>query len=406
MKENINKILSRTLITYTFLLFIIFILKVVGFDYFGLDLNNSTVTRLNEIILKYGLENIWYAFTMYINYYIVLSITCNDNSKKMKKYCLMTLPICVIIQYIKNSSLIFLIVDITYFLILALIYKKFKFKTKNYINYVLVTIIVLLFQIISLYTRNLYIDVKGNSFILNCVLSLDYILLSIIFYKLYFMKGGNSICGMVLGYSLDLMTASRNLLKRLQAKLKTKNKRKLTNQEKVYNLIFYPFVIVYNLFTILVIFFIAYLFDSVIECIFITLSFWINKFAFGKPFHAKDSKTCFIISCVSYIIINKLAASTIGITYLWQVVLGVMFSFITSRFVEKTIRKLYKGMPIEEFDEAILKVTDKDSLQYKICRMFYVDRKSELEIAHNVGYSIDNIKKIKSKINKKIKELS
>ena len=118
MKENINKILSRTLITYTFLLFIIFILKVVGFDYFGLDLNNSTVTRLNEIILKYGLENIWYAFTMYINYYIVLSITCNDNSKKMKKYCLMTLPICVIIQYIKNSSLIFLIVDITYFLIL------------------------------------------------------------------------------------------------------------------------------------------------------------------------------------------------------------------------------------------------------------------------------------------------
>ena len=92
--------------------------------------------------------------------------------------------------------------------------------------------------------------------------------------------------------------------------------------------------------------------------------------------------------------------------YLWQVVLGVMFSFITSRFVEKTIRKLYKGVPIEEFDETILKVTDTDSLQNKICRMFYVDRKSELEIAHNVGYSIDNIKKIKSKINKKIKELS
>lgn len=406
MKENINKILSRTLITYTFLLFIIFILKIVGFDYFGLDLNNSTVTRLNEIILKYGLENIWYAFTLYINFNVIVGITCNDNSKRMKKYALICMPLCILLQNIKDSSLVFVVVDFTYLLVLSLIYKKFKFKKENYSNYILITIFMILFQVISLYTRNVNIDVKGNNFILTSIISLDYILLSIIFEKLYFMKGGNSICGMVHSSSLVLMTESKNLLKRLQAKLKTKNKRKLTNQEKVYNLIFYPFVIVYNLFTVCVIFFIAYLFDSVIECIFITVSFWINKFAFGKPFHAKDSKTCFIISCVSYIIINKLAASTIGITYLWQVVLGVMFSFITSRFVEKTIRKLYKGVPIEEFDETILKVTDKDSLQYKICRMFYVDRKSELEIAHNVGYSIDNIKKIKSKINKKIKELN
>lgn len=155
-----------------------------------------------------------------------------------------------------------------------------------------------------------------------------------------------------------------------------------------------------------VIFLIAYLLNSVIECIFITLSFWINKFAFGKPFHAKDSKTCFIISSASYIILNKLATSTIGISFLWQIILGVMFSFITSRFVKSTIKKLYKGMPIEEFNNSILKVTDKDSLQYKICYLYYIDRKSELEISYKVNYSVDNIKKIKSKINKKIVELN
>ena len=54
---------------------------------------------------------------------------------------------------------------------------------------------------------------------------------------------------------------------------------------------------------------------------------------------------------------------------------------------------------------SILKVTDKDSLQYKICYMYYIDRKSELEISYSVNYSVDNIKKIKSKINKKIVEL-
>lgn len=406
MKETINKILARTLITYTFLLFIIFILKVVGFDYFGLDLNNPTITRLNKIILKYGLENIWYTFTLYINFNVIVGITCNDNSKQMKKYALLCMPICILLQNIKDSSLVFVVVDFTYLLLLSLIYKKFKFKKENYSNYLFITIFMILFQVISLYTRNVNIEVKIDNFILTSIISLDYILLSIIFEKLYFMKGGSSIWEMVHSSSLALMTTLKNLLKKLQAKLKTKNKRKLTKQEKVYNLIFYPFVIVYNLFTLVIIFLIAYLFDSVLECIFITLSFWINKFAFGKPFHAKDSKTCFIISCISYIILNKLATSTIGITYLWQVILGVMFSFITSRFVKKTVTKLYKGMPIEEFDETISKVTDKDCLQYKICKMYYVERKSELEIAHNVGYSIDNIKKIKSKINKKIKELN
>ena len=237
-------------------------------------------------------------------------------------------------------------------------------------------------------------------------MTIDYILISIIFYKYYFLKGGKSLWEMVHYSGLHLMMALKSLPKKLQAKLRSKSKRKLTKQEKVYNMIFYPFVVVYNLFSMAVIFFIAYLLHSVIECIFITLSFWINKFAFGKPFHAKDSKTCFIISSASYIILNKLATSTIGISILWQVILGVMFSFITSRFVKNEVKKLYKGMPIEEFNNKILKATDKNSLQYKICYMYYIDRKSELEISHNVGYSIDNIKKIKSKINKKICELN
>lgn len=405
MKENINKILSRTIITYTFLLFLIFILKIVGFDCFGLDINNPMILKLNNIILKYGLENVWYSITLYINVYIVLSITCNDNTREMKKYTLICMPVCILLQYIKGDSLIFVIIDFIYILILSLIYKRFKLKKENYMNYVLYFVVFnSLFQIVSLSTRNINANRGiGANFIATTILSIDYILISIIFYKLYFMNGGKSICGMVHCYGSRLMMESRNLLRKLQAKLKTK--KKLSKQEKVYNLIFYPFVIVYNLFTMLVIFIISYAFDSVIECIFITLSFWINKFAFGKPFHAKDSKTCFVISSISYIILNKLASGTIGITYLWQVVLGVMFSFITSRFVKGTITKLYKGMPKEEFDEKILKVDNKDSLQYKICYMYYVERKSELEIAYKVGYSVDNIKKIKAKINKKIKEL-
>lgn len=406
MKENIKKILSRTIITYTFLLLIVFILKLVGFNRFGIDLNNPIILKLNEIISKYNLENVWYAITLYINVYIVMAITCNDNSRKMKLYTLICMPLCIFIQFMKNENLIFVILDFVLILILSLIYKKFKFNKSNYLNYISITILMMLFQVISLITRNININMTlGNNFISTIIMDIDYILISIIFYKLYFLKGGSSLCGMAHYSGLHLMMALKSLPKKLQAKLKSKSKRKLTKQEKVYNMIFYPFVVIYNLFSMAVIFFIAYLLHSVIECIFITLSFWINKFAFGKPFHAKDSKTCFIISSISYIILNKLATSTIGISILWQVILGVMFSFITSRFVKNEVKKLYKGITSGEFDNKILKVTDKDSLQYKICYMYYVDRKSELQIAHNVGYSIDNIKKIKSKINKKIVEL-
>lgn len=407
MKENIKNILSRTIITYTFLLLIVLILKIVGFNRFGIDINNSFMLKLNSIISKYNLENVWYAITLYINVYIVLAITCNDNSKKMKIYTLICMPLCIYIQCVKNGSLLFVLLDFFYIFLLGLIYKKFKFNKDNILNYVIYFVFLnSFFQIISLSTRNFEImsRLQGN-FIVRTIMSIDYILISIIFYKFYFLKGGKSIWTAVHYYGLHLMTESKQLLKRLQRKLNSK-KKKLTKQEKVYNFVFYTFVILYNLASMAVIFLIAYFIGAVIECIFITLCFWFNKFAFGKPFHAKDSKTCFIISSASYIILNKLAVSTIGISLLWQVILGVMFSFITSRFVKNTIKNLYKGMPIEEFDKKILKVTDKDSLHYKICYMYYIERKSELEISHNVSYSIDNIKKIKSKINKKVVELN
>ena len=87
---------------------------------FGIDLNNPFILKLNEIISKYNLENVWYAITLYINVYIVLAITCNDNSKKMKIYTLICMPLCIYIQCIKNVSLMFVILDFIYIFLLNL----------------------------------------------------------------------------------------------------------------------------------------------------------------------------------------------------------------------------------------------------------------------------------------------
>ena len=78
---------------------------------------------------------------------------------------------------------------------------------------------------------------------------------------------------------------------------------------------------------------------------------------------------------------------------------------MTSKFVKKTYKPLYKGMPEELFEETILKVTDKDSTKYKVCYDFYIAKESDISLSFKYNYSVAGIRKIKDRINDKIKEL-
>lgn len=82
MKKDLDKLLSRTLFTYFSILFVIFVLKLFGLDYFGLDTNNKIIININNFVSHWHLQNVWYTITLYINTFIIMSITCNDNSKK------------------------------------------------------------------------------------------------------------------------------------------------------------------------------------------------------------------------------------------------------------------------------------------------------------------------------------
>ena len=127
MKKDLDKLLSRTLFTYFIILFAIFILKMFGLDYFGLDMNNKIINSINNFVLKWKLENVWYCVTLYINGFVIMSITSNDNSKTMKKYILLCLPIFIFIQILKtkyNIPYIFTLIDLLYLFILSICYIK------------------------------------------------------------------------------------------------------------------------------------------------------------------------------------------------------------------------------------------------------------------------------------------
>ena len=405
MFKDYEKYLSTSLIVYLFVLVIIFIMKMVGLDYFGIEINNSIVNKINIFMNKYNLVEIWYSITLFIYAYIMISIISHEKSKRILIISIITTTVniaCILtIKYYMNQFLISLF-DFLLLYLACLIANKFKLKytTKRMITCFIISVV---FQIISLITRNNGMVVAQDDFISYFILNLDYILLMLIYHKIYFLKGDVKLCGMVEVGSFSLKKLNlKNLLTKLQ-----KNWRNFKKQDKVTKLtyiIYFILSLIWNTLSIVLILFVAMLNDTFIECIFILTSFWLSKKSFGKAFHFSSMAKCFIVSNLSYYILNRIT-TPLGISIIVPILLGVGLSYVTSKFVKKPYKPLYRGMPEELFEETILKIVDKDSVKYNICYDFYIKNKSIVALSIKYNYTESGIRKIKDRVNEKIKRL-
>ena len=57
MEKDASKLMSRTLLTYAIILSFVFIMKLFGLDYFGLDTENKIIVGINEFVLKFQRRN-------------------------------------------------------------------------------------------------------------------------------------------------------------------------------------------------------------------------------------------------------------------------------------------------------------------------------------------------------------
>ena len=116
MFKDYDKYLSTSLKVYIFVLVLILIMKLVGIDYFGLDLNNATILKIDDFCVKYKLYYLYVVVVCYFTSYLIVSFTLNDNSKKLKIFMLITLPITLAIKYcgFYINSVIFVIIQIFY----------------------------------------------------------------------------------------------------------------------------------------------------------------------------------------------------------------------------------------------------------------------------------------------------
>lgn len=404
MFKDYGKYLFTSLKVYLFVLVIIFIMKLIELDYFGLDVNNEGIIFIDNLMKNPIIKNIVFFSMIMIYQYLMIGMVSNKNIIKPTLY---SIPFTFIFNgYIKPNipfAYITTIIEILYlFLLFCIINGIDKNKIKNFFKMFLLTF---LLQAISKITRYNSTPYYINSISINILLNLDYMIMMIISYKIYKLKGEMTLCQIFqveVGSYLPKKQRLLNLLTKLQKNLH--NFKKLDKETKLTYIIYFILSLFWNVLTIIIVLLVAKLNHTLVECLFILTSFWLSKKTFGKAFHLSSMAQCFIVSNLTYYTLNRIT-TPLGISIVIPIMLGVGLSYVTSKLVKKTYKPLYKGMSKELFEETILKVVDKDSVKYKICYDYFINKKSALYLAGKYNYTEAGIRKIKDRINDKIKEL-
>ena len=387
--------LTTSLKLYLFVLIILVILKLVGVSYFKLDINNPALLKVNDFLSKYKIDYVYQCLCLYFNFYLIKSITLKDYKFNLDVIVIPTINILMFFT-LKSFHLegFYQIMNIT------LLFAYFIFKKAKLKRIIGVFLFNLFCQWFSIIIRNYNIQDYDN-ILLNAVMNIDYYIMLLILYSIE-KQGGVSLCQVVGSYSQK----KKNLkisLKRLQ-----RNFSNFKNQDKKYKaefIIYFIMSLIWNIINVLIVLYVAMLNETFVECIFILSTFFISKHIFGKAFHLDSMSKCFVISNVTYYILNRIT-TPVGISIFVPIILGVGLSYFTSKLVRKVYKPLYKGMPEDLFNESILKVVDKDSDKYKICYDFYINKISALKLSRKYIYTEAGIRKIISRINSKIKELN
>ncbi len=401
MFKDYNKYLKASLKVYIFVLLIVFILKLVRLDYFGLDASNPTLNNISDTLVRTGYSDSIIAFTVYLQFYFYLCVVCKRQHLFMYSLIgtLVNLTMQVFLVAYLKMDWFYQIICILISLVMPMIVNR-KIEFKRQIKYIL---LINLYQLISLFIRNVGINENYCNFLVETLLNIDQLLMLAITYNIYFMKGGSFKCLEVeVGSSLLKKKHLSDLLEKLQRNYS--NFKKYNKVDKATIVIYTILSLIWNIFTIIVVLFVARLNDTFIECLFIISSFWLSKRVFGKPFHLKSMMGCFIVSNASYYVLNRVT-TPIGISILVPIMLGVGLSYVTSKFV-KDIKPLFKGMSEEDFNNTILRVVEKDSDKYKICYDFFIKKENAISLGYKYNYTEAGIRKIIYRVNEKIKALN
>ena len=146
------------------------------------------------------------------------------------------------------------------------------------------------------------------------------------------------------------------------------------------------------------------IFGVLLEMSLFILYFYFIKELFTKQFHAdtivkspsKAVALCFTITFLTQFTFIFILVH-FELSFYTNIYLGIglgLFSYILQDYLESKFQKIvfFKGMKVEDLPNDLV------GIEYEIMYQYYVKRYKLGKIAINLGYSIENIKRIKKKV--------
>lgn len=397
MKEKDKELFLVSVLKIFVVLFLSsFIVRLIGFDAFGFDVDNSVIHKITNVIY---IGYIGQFIILYFSCFVMMKLICNNgNDKRYYVVSFLITLLNILIQLLLNDTKLnqfYTILNI-FMLLIGIFAVDGKIPIKK-------TIIVfgmnMLYQGIAMVIRNVSYHGEYTE-IYDFLLQFDYIILLAISYIIVKMKGSEFRWSLkVVGSSLHLPHLSKKSVIKSPKQSLSKEERREKLSENIYLFL----VIIWNFFTLGCVIVVCTLNTTFITTLFLLVSFMVTKSTFGKAFHMKSALSCFVVSNLVYFALSRITVS-IHVSFVVPIVLGVGLSYVTSLLVKKRDINLYRGMPTEELREICQNAYLNE---YETCLLedFYCYRMSLVRLAGKYHYSKDTIYYHKKKAIAKIKEL-
>ena len=253
MKSKDKELILKSILKVTLIMIIISaILKFFGLNIFNLDLENKIINKVCDILIKFQpISFLFFGAFLYLDYFFILKLSDN-NKDKWLLYFIGALDLL----FLNLAGQYFLFTRIgydfypLYTLIIVIFISSVINKKLNVIRPFIVILIIFLYQSISLFLRNITFN-DQYELMYDFLLNFYYMILMIITYYLYLMKGSDFKWMFSTNYlgqnsdgvrsSLDLKTTLSKWQKKYQLFLNSKR------EEKAFIIVYLLLSIIYGI---------------------------------------------------------------------------------------------------------------------------------------------------------------
>lgn len=387
-----TKIYKYTLLASIGCILVSFISKLLGCNDFNIPVIDNAINN------NYTLMLICYLLLFNINGILITMLIVK------KRLSFKALLLCVgafsaeytITSILANDYLSFILDFLTPILVSILLTRKFKITIEG----IIVICLNILYQAISMITRDIFIGVATESFTTNLILNIDYYGLLVITI-LYFRKKGVHIYELVIQFIQWFIHDNRGRkTKTVSILLPKRNSKEKNVQQNVQEVEpgYVIFSIVLALFQILLVGFLCYLVKGTVwNFIFIFGSFVMLRFAFGKSWHAETVIWCTTVAILTFTIGTRLSLD-VNISILSCVGVGFILAFILHILYFYRLKEDYSKLSKEDLGKVLHYL---DATELNILYDYYHRGNTSVEeIADKYGYNKMKIYRILNKIKK------